>query len=144
MKALFASPKFQRFALVAALALVAVLAHRYGGDTFAEVAAVAAIAFSGALRSFLSDPQAPAPAPKEDPPKDPPKDPPSTGGMGAAGAALLAFLFFGGACVPALTPGDRADLADHAAKLAKCQAEGHDAGSFSAYETCKHREGLDK
>lgn len=142
MKALLTSPKFQRFALVAALAAIAVLAHRYGGDTFAEVAAVAGIAFSGALRSFLSDS---APAPKDEPQKDePPKDPPSTGGMGAAGAALLAFLFFGGACVPQLTPGDRADLADHASKLAKCQAEGHDAGSFSAYETCKHREGLDK
>lgn len=45
-------------------------------------------------------------------------------------------------CTPTLSSGDRSDLADTAGKLAKCQAEGREAGTYAAYEDCKVRAGL--
>jgi len=73
----------------------------------------------------------------------PPKPP--TGGTPAltvlaGGATLLVVLAM--ACGPTLTPAEAADLAQHAATLAKCRAEGKDAGSYAAYEACKQDAGL--
>ncbi len=44
-------------------------------------------------------------------------------------------------CGPALIPADDPELQELAGKLARCRAEGRDAGSYEAYEACKKREG---
>lgn len=54
-------------------------------------------------------------------------------------ATAIALASCGG---PTLTPTDRAELETHAAKLAACQEQGREAGTYAAYEACKLDAGL--
>ncbi len=45
-------------------------------------------------------------------------------------------------CTPTLAPGDRDAINDTAAKLAKCQSVGREAGSYEAYDECVRVNGL--
>lgn len=58
--------------------------------------------------------------------------------------SILITLAFAGAaaCAAAPTPAIDPELADVAARLARCRAEGRDAGTFAAYATCKQDQGI--
>jgi len=60
--------------------------------------------------------------------------------MGVLFCFLLAAGYVG--CKDPLTPADVEEITSVAAKIAKCQAEGFDAGSLGAYDACMRDAGL--
>jgi hypothetical protein len=113
---------WQQAILCVALLGAVVLAYKL----FGELPAGVLLVLSGIVNLLLG--------------RNPPR-PPSDGGAAAALLIVVLGCAVTVACATVDVPGD-VEMRALSTKLARCRAEGRDAGSYATYERCKEREGI--